>query len=384
MSTLKQRLRPIWLRMHFYLGLWFGSALVVTGITGSLLVFYVEIDQWLNPHIAVQAQGKPQPLEDAVAALKARHPQQAGSWRLEMPLTANRPLIARYHQPAETQHLHFAPLMVSVDPYTLAITSNRIWGDTFMTWIYDLHYIFLIDDWGGTIVGVLGLLLATSLLSGVLLWWPANANWRSAFRWRWKAGPTRRTYDLHKFGGIAGLPLLLILALSGFALALPAWVNPVINSFSPLSTPPRPMSTPIGTRQRITVDRAVAITQNRFPHAEVRWIETPGDAHGVYLIRLYQAGEPGRRFPKTRVWIDQYSGAVLAEHDALKQSAGDELLAWLHPLHNGEVFSLPSRIVVLLSGLILPLSFVTGLLRWRQKARAKMHVKQRNAKTVLL
>lgn len=231
MRTLKQRLCPIWLRIHFYLGLGLGSALVVTGITGSLLVFYVEIDQWLNPRIAVQAQGKPQPLEAAVAALKAWHPQRAGSWRLEMPLTANRPFMARYHKPAETQHLHFAPLMVSVDPYTLAITSNRIWGDTLMTWIYDLHYIFLIDDWGGTIVGVLGLLLAMSLLSGVLLWWPANANWRSAFRWRWKASTVRRTYNLHKFGGIAGFPVLLILALSGFALALPTWVDPAINFF---------------------------------------------------------------------------------------------------------------------------------------------------------
>lgn len=377
MSTLKQRLRPIWLRIHFYLGLWLGSVLVVTGITGSLLVFYVDIDQWLNPHIAVQAQGKPQPLEAAVATLKAWHPQRAGSWRLEMPLTADRPLMARYHKPAETQHLHFAPLMVSVDPYTLAMTSNRLWGDTLMTWIYDLHYILLIDDWGATIVGVLGLLLTISLLSGVLLWWPANANWRSAFRLRWKAGPVRRTYDFHKFGGLVGLPALLILALSGFALALPTWVNPAINFFSPLSTSPNPISTPVGTLQRITVDRAVAIARNRFPHAEVRWIETPGDEQGVYVIRLYQAGEPGRRFPKTKVWIDQYSGAVLAEHDALKQSGGDELLAWLHPLHNGEVLALPGRILVLLSGLILPLSFVTGLLRWRQKVRAKMHVKQR-------
>jgi len=379
MSTPKKRLRPIWLSIHLYLGLWLGSALVVTGITGSLLVFYVEIDQWLNPRIVVQAQGKPQALEAAVNALKARHPQRRGSWRLEMPLTADRPLTARYHKPAETRYLHFAPLMVSVDPYTLAITSNRIWGDTLMTWIYDLHYILLIDDGGGTIVGVMGLLLAISLLSGALLWWPRNANWRSAFRLRWKTNTFQRIYELHKFGGIVGLPVLLVLALSGCALALPTWVNLVINFFSPLSTPPRPMSTPMGTLRRITVDRAVAIAQNRFPHAEVRWIETPGDQRGVYLIRLYQAGEPGRRFPKTMVWVEQYSGAVLAEHDALKQSAGDELLAWLHPLHNGEALALPGRILVLLSGLILPLLFVTGLLRWRQKARAKMYVKQRNA-----
>lgn len=378
MSALNQCLRPIWLKIHFYLGLWLGAVLIVTGITGSLLVFYVELDQWLNPHIAVQPQGKLQPLEAVAAALKASHPQRVGAWRLEMPLAKDRPLMARYNKPAETRHLHFAPLMVSVDPYTLVITSNRIWGDTLMTWIYDLHYILLIDDWGAIIVGVLGLFLAISLLSGVFLWWPANANWRSAFRLRWNAGTVRRTYDLHKFGGIAGFPVLLILALSGFALDLPTWANPMISFFSPLSTLPRPVSTPIGTPRRITVDKAVAIAQKRFPRAEVRWVETPGNDRGVYLIRLYQAGEPSRRFPKTMVWVDQYSGAVHAERDAWERSAGDGLLAWLHPLHSGEALGLPGRILVFLSGLVLPLLFVTGLLRWRQKVWAKRHVMQRN------
>lgn len=379
MSTLKQRLRPVWLKTHFYLGLWLGLVLVITGITGTLLVFYVEIDQWLNPQIAVQPQGKPQALEAVLATLKAQHPQRTGAWRLELPLASDRPLMARYYKPAETQHLRFAPLLVSVDPYRLTVTSNHFWGDTLMTWIYDLHYIFLIDGWGTTLMGIVGLLLAISIITGVLLWWPANANWRSAFRLRWDAGGIRRTYDLHKFGGILGLPVLLILAFSGFALNLPTWANPVINLFSPLSTMPQPTSEVIDIQQRITVDRAVAIAQGRFPRADVRWVETPKDNGDVYLVRMYQAGEPGRRFPKTMVWVDQYSGSVLAEHNALTRSAGDGLLAWLHPLHSGEALGLVGRIIVFLSGLLLPLSLVTGLLRWRQKARAKKHISQRKA-----
>lgn len=83
---------------------------------------------------------------------------------------------------------------------------------------------------------------------------------------------------------------------------------------------------------------------------KVRWIETPKDDAGTYLIRLYQQGEPGRRFPKTMVWVDQYSGKLLAQQDARQRSAGDGLLAWLHPLHTGEAFGLAGRIIVLLSG----------------------------------
>ena len=377
MKTLQKRRRRIWLQVHFHLGLWLGMVFVLAGISGSLLVFYVDIDQWLNPHIAVQAHGKPQPLAAVLEALKAEHPQRLGPWRLELPMDSGKPLMARYYKPDETRQLGFAPLMASVDPASLAITSNRFWGETLMTWIYDLHYLLLIEAWGATIMGIAGLLLTLSLLSGLYLWWPANANWRSALRWQPQAGRIRRTYDLHKFGGIYGIPVLLILALSGFALDLPAWANPVINWFSPLSQMPVVLSQAHRAEPRITIDSAVAVARTRFPQAEVRWVETPKDDAGTYLIRMYQQGEPGRRFPKTMVWVDQYSGKLLAQQDARQRSAGDGLLAWLHPLHSGEAFGLAGRIIVLLSGLILPLMLVTGLLRWQQKNRAKRQVRQR-------
>jgi uncharacterized iron-regulated membrane protein len=89
------------------------------------------------------------------------------------------------------------------------------------------------------------------------------------------------------------------------------------------------------------------------------------------MIRMYRPGEPGFRFPRTRVWIDQYDGRVLASRDGRNRTAGDALLGWLHPLHNGEAFGLAGRLIVLLSGLALTLLFVTGILRWRQKARAR-------------
>ncbi|RWA51149.1 hypothetical protein AU476_25200 [Cupriavidus sp. UYMSc13B] len=58
---------------------------------------------------------------------------------------------------------------------------------------------------------------------------------------------------------------------------------------------------------------------------------------------LRQPGEPGWRFPRTNVWIDQYSGAVLGIRDPRRNSAADTLLDWLHPLHGGGAFGLPGR-----------------------------------------
>lgn len=375
MQPARKRWRQFWLALHCHLGLWLGLLFAVAGLSGSLLVFYVEIDQWLNPRIALATAAPPPSLQPLASALQAAHPGRGGAWRIEMPLTAGSPLTARYDKPEESRGRKFAPLLVSLDAGKAAVTGSRFWGRTAMTWLYDLHYLLLIDGWGATLMGVTGLLLALSLLSGLALWWPANGNWRSALRLRWQAGTVRRTYDLHKFGGIAGGAVLLVLALSGFALSLPGWANPLISWFSPVSARPHVHSQQSGGN-RIGFDAALGVARSRFPGAAPRWVESPADEAGSYLIRMYQEGEPGRRFPRTLVWVDQYSGAVLAQQDARRRTAGDELLAWLHPLHSGEAFGLPGRIIVLLSGLILPLTYLTGLLRWRQKRRAQQRALQ--------
>jgi uncharacterized iron-regulated membrane protein len=55
-------------------------------------------------------------------------------------------------------------------------------------------------------------------------------------------------------------------------------------------------------------------------------------------------------------------------------SAGDTFLLWQFPLHNGEAFGLPSRLVILLSGLSIPLLYVTGL-AFRLASRAAVELR---------
>jgi hypothetical protein len=41
--------RKVWLNLHLYIGLLGGALFVLTSLTGSLLVFYKTIDEWMNP-----------------------------------------------------------------------------------------------------------------------------------------------------------------------------------------------------------------------------------------------------------------------------------------------------------------------------------------------
>ncbi len=177
-------------------------------------------------------------------------------------------------------------------------------------------------------------------------------------------------FDLHKTHGVYSFAILLLLLVSGVILELPTVFKPAINYLSPLYQAPANQSPYRPGYVRISLDRAAAIATARYPEAVLRWIETPDGQEGCYRIILYQQGEPSFRFPKTTVWIDQYSGAVLSTRNPRLEQSGDTFINWLHPLHNGEIAGIAGRLLVFISGFIPAILYVTGLIRWRQKRKA--------------
>lgn len=99
---------------------------------------------------------------------------------------------------------------------------------------------------------------------------------------------------------------------------------------------------------------------------------------GVYDIGKRAPDEVGNR-PYRHVWIDQYSGAVRYVQDPHRGTAGDKFVEWQFPLHTGEAFGLPGRILGCIAGLVPTVLYVTGFIRWRQKARAKRRSYARTA-----
>lgn len=372
----KQTVRQWWLAVHLYLGLILGLLFSVTGMTGSLLVFYLDIDEILNPELQLDMKDSSRQSYEAIfKSLQKAEPQRKGSWRLEIPADPQRMISARYYTPIETKQAYFAPLILSVDPYSGEVVKRRFWGQFAMTWIYDLHYALLLGKTGKILMAIIGGLLLISIMSGMYLWWPPVHKLRSALTIKSNASFVRMTYDVHKVTGVQSLMVVFILSLTGIALAIPEYVNPVINSISALRPAPKPQSQlGLEDNNRITLDQAVDKAQQLFPSARLCWIVTPKNITDSYRINLRQDFEPSLRFPKTNIWVDQYSGGILAVNDPKDFTAGETLLIWLHPLHNGEVFGLPGRILVIVAGIACPLLFVTGLLRWLQKRRARRQV----------
>jgi uncharacterized iron-regulated membrane protein len=353
-SAVSSRARRVWLQIHKVLGLTLGLWFLLMGVTGSLLVYYRGLEARLDARLREQpGVTAPAKIAEVHRTLVAAHPQRGTGWRIEVPPRPGEPVTARFLKPVETLGAYFAPLLATTDPSGRTLVANRFWGETPGTWIYDLHFSLLGGELGVKVVGWGGVALAASLVSGLVIWWPARGRWRQALRLRRGVSTVRRVYDLHTVFGALGAVLLLILALTGSALALPDLVKPMIASVSPLTPVPRPAVPPPAEAAgpRLDADAATARAVQAFPGAQVRW-------------------------------IDSTRGEIVARRDPRHFSAGDTVWQWMHPLHSGEGFGPVGRLLVCLCGVLPVLLAVTGLWRWLDKRRARRRTAPRSPRVL--
>lgn len=363
-------MRRLLLRLHRYAGLLSGLFLALLGLTGSLLVFDHALDEIWAPETVTPVQaGSSAPLADVLAAARAAVPGGAEPLRLQLARQPGSPHVVRF-PPLENAP---GPLEVSVAPGDARVLAVRTWGEYPMSWIYRLHYTLLAGSTGKTVVGAAGLVLLFLCLSGVCIGWPRTpGEWRRVLSIKRGGNAFRFCYDLHRTMGMYLLPLLVLLAFSGAAMVFPPAVKALVGMFCPVDERPKPHSGP--GIVPLTVDQAVAIGGEVFPGAQLKRVSLPQGERGAFELTFRQEGEPWSNHGASAVWVDQYSGEVLAVWNALQVSAGSRFLSWQFPLHNGDLLGLTGRWLICLSGPGLALLCGTGLyVYWRRRSHRFRH-----------
>lgn len=350
--------------IHLWLGLVAGAVLVLAGLTGSYLAFYVEIERALIPGLDESPGVRPSSLEALYQAFRSLGPERKGVWNIEVPRDGG-VVTARFSGTGQPVR------MVSIDPRDFRVVRDVSWGSSVSTWLYELHYRMLMGRPGATVMGIVGLLILIMLITGVARWWTLGRNARGRLTFTLSGPAARRVYDLHRALGLAFAALLVLLTVTATAMSLPRQFRPVLELFAPINSTPRLSSRPSADGTRITVDEAVEIAYRHFPDAELTWVQVPNTPDGAYAVRFRQPGEPGKRFPRTYVWVDQYSGDVLAVQNGLQGTSSDRILAWLYPLHSGDALGRAGRTLVCVAGFVPALLYFTGFIRWRHKRRAR-------------
>lgn len=221
------------------------------------------------------------------------------------------------------------------------------------------------------------MLLIISTFTGLIVWWPLTGKWRQSLAFKSGVGKARLNYELHKVSGIYSLLVMIPVLFSGVYMVLPHNVVPVIELFSPVtyrywfqSTPPTANATAIG------MDRAIDIAMKLYPSGRPSSIYGAAEPTKTYTVCQDGVNASGSLLKRRCTVIDRYSGRILDRDDPSLPSAtvGEIFTHWQWPLHSGQAFGMTGRILVFITGLICPVLFITGVIRWLQKRRAaKLH-----------
>lgn len=363
---MKRKTRKFWIKIHLYLGLLPGIPLLLIGLTGAILAFAPEIREWDQPEFyQVEAEGPMKPIPELVNKIETEYPE------------TNLLHISLFEK---TEHVWtvFATGPVNgenkfhrmhVNPYTGSIKVDATSGG-WAQWIEGLHRNLAMGTPGRYIVAVSSILLFILSLSGLYLWWPLRKGmWKRLVQ-------NNDALSWHNWTGIIVFPILIIMAFTGITLTWGDAIFSVVYCITGSPPLPEAPNSTIPAREvdGITMADAVKIIQQKRPENTITGIGGAGDSTGVYTFHLgYENDWNPRAWEK--VYVDQYSGNIVGELDNYGHSLGAIYQQTWWMIHTGEFFGTPGRVLWAIISLMLPVLFVTGLLRWLGKNGRRERIK---------
>ena len=329
-------------RLHRWLGLGLGLWFALAGLTGTILVFWRDIEAAPLP---AASAGPSLPLSELV--LRAKRHQNEAPWRVFPPQREGEPLRVEFLPEAGGR------LSLYLDPTDGRVLASLPWGGAAIHWLYELHSGHILGRAGGVVAGLTGLVLAALVGLGLALW-PRHA----AVPWRERLVAVkglrgrRRLANWHRVVGLRSAPLLLVAALSGTTLAFPDTTRELLEPLTPAA--PAPGQGPKVGEGPLDLDGAMRLAETTHPGWRTAWLVLEDEVQVALLPRE-------SRWPSGRAWasVDLLGGRVV-EHG--RPDAVDHIRAWLMALHNGQALGWFGRAIIMLLGLSLP---VMGWLGWR-------------------
>src|SRR5687768_13493310 len=226
------RTRRTVFNIHLYIGLAAGLFLVLSGLTGSMIVFREEIEKLMHPELLeTTAGGERVPVQTVLNTIKRAYPEDKIVF-IRMPRTPQETYLFKMNSAHD--------LFVYADPYSGEVLGAHRQKETFMGWIALVHTELLSGELGKNILGVSALLLICMCGTGLFLWWPPNGirNISRGFKIGWSAPWKKFIFDAHRAFGIYTIILLIIVAFTGVSLVFNKAVAELINSLT--ASAPRP------------------------------------------------------------------------------------------------------------------------------------------------
>jgi uncharacterized iron-regulated membrane protein len=353
------------LSAHSAVGLIVGALLYIVCVTGTLVVFYPELqrlEQWDAPEMATIA---PHAVQRGAAEVLARERAAGLSPTTHMYVHLPVPDLPRTTITTDTQAFH-----LSADG-SIAMPEQIGWSD----WAVKLHYSLSLPGlWGFILVGVLGVMMLTLSLSGVLA---LPRILRDAFRLKARSPGGVALADWHNRLGTWTLPFAVATAFTGAAIglgSLGAWTlgqtayeGDTLAAYAPIfggETPgdPRDIAMP-------DVAAALRHMQARHPDVTVTYaiLHDPMQAgQHVQVAATHQ-----RRLIFGEYYEFDARGTFRGTAGLADGAAGQQAAASIYNLHFGNFGGLGVKLAYFAGGLAASAVAATGTFIWLGKRRRR-------------
>jgi uncharacterized iron-regulated membrane protein len=379
--------RRLFFLAHIWVGLAFCLPFALLGLTGSLLVYEREINDFFNPAPAVTPTGtfaSPQAIIDAAA--KANKDMAALS--LSMPQNAGEPAVVRLRDESRGERANPGRgVQALVDPVSLQVLDTKGGGRlAFMGWVHDFHGSLMIGGREGrSVIGWMGVGMLALGLSGIVLWWPrgGTGKWRNAFGIAKNARGWLFHRQLHGTAGISAWALFIVLSFSGIVIAFPQSTTALVRGvlFQGPSTmalangpgAPQIRVDPIPGQARIDADTAIAVALASAPNTHLTNLFLPAGRQQPYRVFLLPDGM-AQGLPPVNVLVDPYRAQTIGVRDPWAGDLGDAVMTWQRPLHTGRGTNEIYKALIFIVGLIPVLFAFTGIAMWWAKRRGRARI----------
>lgn len=348
--------------IHSWTGLIFGWLLFAVCLTGTLVVYKFPLKALDNPAI-VSA-----PVDDRIGPDGV-----LSAFRQQYPALA--PKVVAF--PSDIYSIHQYTIVAErpdgsshrywIDPQTGGVRAEL--ESEFADFVLRLHANLFLGKPGRWLVGLLGIVMLMSAITG--LWFHWHRLRRDLFNFRLGAHARKAWGDLHKVFGVWAFPFHIIIALTGAWLGIESLIGIRASDSSPIEIVgagpgnPRPIAE--------IVAKATALRPDFTPtHVNMTAYGNAGAT-----IRV-QGDLPGHRFVQrgqTMLVFDADSAAHLQTVDRTEQGLGRRLLAMVRPLHYGYFWAFWGELLYFLLGIASTLLVMSGMLIWtdREKRKVRRH-----------
>lgn len=368
--------------IHLYLSLAAGLFIVIASVTGAIMSFEDEISHTffaeryfvkptstqklsINELIAIAEQSQ----KTIVSGLKVYN---AADRSVEINLAAKEKANPETSKPKTEEKKGRKPgFLVYINPYDGQILERVKSGVSFFKKVEMIHR-FLLSKKGGIgnyVMSYSSVFFFFILITGVILWWPKNKKvLRQRLKIKWDGKGKRLIHDLHVVIGFYTSIFLIVVVGTGLIMAFPT-VNSAIFKLTKSETesPKPPKSTFIAKAEPLDLATINQIVEKISKNWESYNLRLPKGGEDAIVLNVLEKGALAHK--TDTYYIDQYSGDQIGAVAFADKNLGQKIRSYIKPIHTGDIYGLPTKILGFIICLLTITFPVTGVMMWLRRIK---------------